>query len=241
MTTCGPATRETLARGPESGYPTVNATRDVVISMKSLVIAAAAVGTLAAGAAHAVTVAATEADDVTLSSNLSIESNINGDQFTFSWDLSGGDTGLDGLSAAVKFSIPGAAKISFDSYGNETGSTEQTGFVLYQVGGGPNLTAEAPSGVTGGGVSLVNGKERILIGDSITSVNPGSVLYDGIDGGDAFLPAGGGDWVVGIFDSGAPEAGSASFTISAVPLPASAWFLIAGVGAIAWRARRRAA
>ena len=83
---------------------------------------------------------------------------------------------------------------------------------------------------------LVNAVERILIGDQPTAVNPGGVLYDA---GDGF--AGASRWVVGIFDSGAPSSGSASFTISAVPLPASAWFLLAGVGAIAWRARRRAA
>jgi hypothetical protein len=72
-------------------------------------------------------------------------------------------------------------------------------------------------------------------------VQPGTILYDGIGGGDAFVPGGGGTWVVGIFDSGNPSVGSASFTITAVPVPASGLLLLAAGGAFAALRRRRKA
>ena len=126
--------------------------------MKTFVtIATVALALTVGTSANAVTVAATEIDDVTISANVFGGADINGEQFRFTWDLpTTGDTGAAGLSAAVQFSIPGAAKISFDDYTNGTGSTEQTGFVLYQLAGGPNLTSEAPAGVTGGGVPFVD-------------------------------------------------------------------------------------
>ena len=110
--------------------------------MRNLFFASLGALALAAGTAQAVTVKATQADDVSIDvggSTLSVGQNINGDQFTFSWDISGGDTDIAGFSAAFEFFLPGNARITFDDYVNP-GSPEQTGFVLYEVGG-PVLTA----------------------------------------------------------------------------------------------------
>ncbi len=235
MTTCGPATRETLARGPESGYPTVNATRDVVISMKSLVITAAAAVTLTAGAAQAVTVAATDADNasVTVGGGApTVGQNINGNQITFTLEGTSEDPRT---SAAIRFSLPGAGRLTFDEYPG----SQSSGYVLYQIDG-PTLSDDglfAPTGVT---VPLVGGQEGSRIGNSGSTwdVTPG-VIVDSISGGGGFVP--GGDWVLGFWDAGDPLTGDIKFTITAVPLPASAWLLLAGVGALAWRSRRKAA
>ena len=212
--------------------------------MKILFIAASAALTLAAGSAQAVTVAATQADNatVTVRSITATEANptaldaenITGSQITFSLLGTPSDPRT---SAAIRFSLPGAARLTFDSYpGSET-----SGYVFYQVGG----STLSSGGLTAPGapdtVSLVANQGGARIGNgSPATVTPGTIV-DSISGGGGFVPGGGGDWVLGFWDSGNPLTGDITFTVTAVPLPASAWFLLAGVGALAWRSRRKTA
>jgi hypothetical protein len=212
----------------------------VVNFMKSLALAAAAALTFAAGTAQAVTVAATEADNasVTVGSITATETattaldgqNINGSQITFSLLGTSSDPRT---SAAIRFSLPGAARLTFDEYpGSET-----SGYVLYQIGG-PTLSTGglfAPGG--GLTVPLVTGEGSRIGNGSPAIVTPG-VIVDSISGGGSFVP--GGDWVLGFWDSGNPLTGDIKFTVTAIPLPASAWMLFAAVAALAWGARRRA-
>ncbi|MEE4117444.1 MAG: VPLPA-CTERM sorting domain-containing protein [Paracoccaceae bacterium] len=210
--------------------------------MKSLVMAAAAALTLAAGTAQAVTVAATiEASPGTSilvdGSAMIAGQNINGRQVTFDWD------GSAPFSAAFTFTLPGAAKITFDNY-DDGGTNQQSAFVLYQTGGGPQLTTQLNAG--SGYVPLVSGQDGLYVGNTTgvlatTFPSSSTPVYDAIDGSDPFVPGSGNEWVLGFWDSALPTDGSMSFTITAVPLPASAWFLLAGVGALAWRSRRKAA
>jgi hypothetical protein len=198
--------------------------------------ALAAVAMMAAPAAQALTVNTIQLDDSVLtyagtSENVGAGDNINAKQFTFSWDLASGDTGVAGASGAFEFTFLGQAKITFDGYTSSSSDVERTGFVLYNTAGGPALTLDggSPAGTTGGGVSFVNGKERILIGDDPNVTTPASTLYDAIDGTDAFTT---GTYRVGFFDAGTPETGSITMTVTAVPLPASVFLMLAGLGAL---------
>ena len=207
--------------------------------MKWAFVSGVLAGLVAAAPASAVTVLSAETDDATISGSAAVGQNINGEQFTFSWDLSGGDTGITGVSAALRLELSGRARLSFDSYVGSP-SNQQTGLVLYQIASGTALTVDPSNpGTTGDGVPLVTAaSDRLLIGDLASAQGPG-LLYDGISGADAFSPSGGSEWVIGIYDSGNPTSADVSFTISAVPLPAAGWMLVAALGGLAVSARTR--
>jgi hypothetical protein len=199
--------------------------------MKRFILSLVAAGALSVSAAQAVTVVSTLTDDVTII-GASVGDNINGDTFTFNWEITSGDA-----SALVRFTLPGAAQISFDSY---SGAGQQSGFYLFQEGGaGTDLTGGSPYSDSGAITDLAT-RNFILIGDTASAIAAGNILYDGITGTDAFVP--GGTWVVGFIEgNGNPASGSASFTITAVPVPASGLLLLAAGGALAALRRRRKA
>lgn len=208
--------------------------------MKIFATIAAVTLALTSGMAHAVTVAATiqtsPGTSILVAGNsIATGQNINGQQVTFDW------AGTAPFSAAFTFTLPGAAKITFDEYTDGGGTPQHSAFVLYQTGGGPQLTTQLNAG--SGYVPLVSGQDGLYVGNT-TGVLPTTFpdpapVYDAIDGSDSFVPGGGDEWVLGFWDSALPTDGSMSFTITAVPLPAAGWMLLAGLGALAWRARRK--
>ncbi|RDC74402.1 hypothetical protein DLJ49_03675 [Rhodovulum sp. 12E13] len=220
----------------------------MVIYMKSLVISAAAALTLVAGAAQAVTVKATEqSDNMTISAGGFVDGGledqgINGTSISFTW--SGASSG--GAYGAIEFSLPGAAELTFDAYTPTSGTSA---FVLFkgeltpgfQPGDTELVVTSVANGTAPGFTGGIAGATSTFVDNgSNLNPNPGSPVFSAIDGSEPlFVP--GGNWVLGFYESSEPTNGTAMFTISAVPLPASAWFLVAGVGAVAWRARRRAA
>jgi hypothetical protein len=193
----------------------------------NLKYALAAVAMMAAPAAQALTINQVQLDTIGTTitfagstAPVTTASDINGQTIEFSWSKAPGET--EWASAAIEFEIFNNAKLTFDSYVNAPG--EQSALHLYNVGPGVALTDEA-SGVPGQGVALVQGAERDFINSSTSGV-----LFDAIDGSDLFGP---GTYVLGFTEgSPGPEAGSFTVSVTAVPLPASVFLMLAGLGAL---------
>jgi hypothetical protein len=207
--------------------------------------ALAAAAIMIAPAAHAITITDVDLEQTELvfagsSDPIDVGDKISGKKFTFKWDSST-DVAPVGASGAFTFSFSGRAKLSFDDYVDLDGGTgaNQSGFVLYSLTPGvPALTSQLPDGgslgggpviTTSIGVPLLQNRQRILIGDTTTSVDAGNVLYDAIAGTDAF---GSGEYAIGFFDRNTPAKGEITMTLTAIPLPASVFLMLAGLGAL---------
>ena len=183
--------------------------------------------------AGAMSLSATDANAVTFSGILEsdAEASTNVNRLTLSVDF---DWTSVPVTSFVEFTV--GSRFDLDLVGYEGGIRDVTGFTLdLLVDNGPDIRLTQQGLFCGAAENPIAGRCNLIGPAGGTNgnsfVSPTSTVFEELDAG---------SYRLGIFDSGSPVVGSASFEVAAVPLPAGLALLLGGLGVLGFASRRQA-
>ena len=200
------------------------------MELKKYLIGALVSVVMALGATSASAVTFTGDDaDIDGSGSVSFVDNGPTANIDFVWD----DTAYN---AFVTFTAFARFDLFFDAYSPEEENSNVSGIRLIGPG---DVTISRTDQTCDNALAPLQGSCQLVT----SSVNSGG-LADLADKPDSMTPLfadlSGGTYTLAFFESVNPSAGSASFSVAAVPLPAGLVLLIGGLGVLGFAARRKA-